>query len=127
MILWRRLYGAVTNAAYAKPFLSYDLTKSIMFKVSNITSFALRPVATPGNSTMYGTEFNGDLGYNGHRLFAGISYGVLFPFSALSHPVTNVIDGGTGYGYGPDTNTGDTNTGDATTAHTIQMRMVLGF
>jgi uncharacterized protein (TIGR04551 family) len=127
MILWRHLYGAVTNAAYAKPFLSYDLTKSIMFKVSNITSFALRPVATPGNSTMYGTEFNGDLGYNGHRLFAGISYGVLFPFSALSHPVTNVIDGGTGYGYGPDTNTGDTNTGDATTAHTIQMRMVLGF
>jgi hypothetical protein len=127
MILWRRLYGAVTNAAYAKPFLSYDLTKSIMFKVSNITSFALRPVATPGNSTMYGTEFNGDLGYSGNRLFAGISYGVLFPFSALSHPATNVIDGGTGYGYGPDLNTGDTNTGDATTAHTIQMRLVLGF
>jgi uncharacterized protein (TIGR04551 family) len=127
MILWRHLYGAVTNAAYAKPFLSYDLTKSIMFKVSNITSFALRPVATPGNSTMYGTEFNGDLGYSGHRLFAGISYGVLFPFAALSHPATNAIDGGTGYGYGPDPNTGDTNTGDATTAHTIQMRMVLGF
>ena len=126
MILWRRLYGAVTNAVYAKPFLSYDLTKSITFKVSNITSFALKPIATPGNSDLYGTEFNGDLGYNGHRLFAGFSYGVLFPFGAMSHPVTDVLQGGTGYGYGPDVN-GDANVGDGGTAHTIQMRMVLGF
>ena len=54
-----------------------------MFKVANITSFAMKPVATPGNSTVYGTEFNGDLGYSSHRLFAGFSYGVLFPFVAL--------------------------------------------
>jgi uncharacterized protein (TIGR04551 family) len=126
MILWRHLVGAVTNAAYAKPFLQYDLTKSIMFKVANITSFALRPVATPGNSTMYGTEFNGDLGYNGDRLFAGFSYGVLFPFSALSHPDTDPLLGGPGYPYGPDAN-GNDNTGDGGTAHTIQMRVVLGF
>lgn len=126
MILWRQLYGAVTNAAYAKPFLSYDLTKSIMFKVANITSFALKPVATPGNGTMYGTEFNGDLGYNGSRLFAGISYGVLFPFGAMSHPENNLLDGGTGFGYGPDA-AGNENLGDAETAHTIQMRLVLGF
>lgn len=126
MILWRHLYGAVTNALYAKPFLSYDLTKSIMFKVSNITSFALKPVATPGNSEVYGTEFNGDLGYTGHRLFAGFSYGVLFPFGALSHPVTDTLNGGAGFGYGPDIN-GNTNVGDGGTAHTIQMRMVLSF
>ena len=93
---------------------------------SNITSFALKPIATPGNSDLYGTEFNGDLGYNGHRLFAGFSYGVLFPFGAMSHPVTDVLQGGTGYGYGPDVN-GDANVGDGGTAHTIQMRMVLGF
>lgn len=126
MILWRHLYGAVTNAAYAKPFLQYDLTKSIMFKVANITSFALNPIATPGNSNMYGTEFNGDLGYNGNRLFAGVSYGVLFPFGALSHPANDPLAGGPGFGYGPDAN-GNTNTGDATTAHTIQFRFVLGF
>ena len=34
-----------------KPFLQYDLTKSIMFKVANITSFALKPIATPGNAS----------------------------------------------------------------------------
>jgi uncharacterized protein (TIGR04551 family) len=127
MILWRHLYGAVTNAAYAKPFLSYDLTKSIMFKVANITSFALRPIATPGNSTMYGTEFNGDLGYNGERLFAGFSYGVLFPFAALSHPENTSTSGGAGFGYGGSDGSSSANVGDAGTAHTIQFRLVLGF
>jgi uncharacterized protein (TIGR04551 family) len=126
MILWRHLYGAVTNAVYAKPFLQYDLTKSIMFKVANITSFAIRSVSTPGNSNVYGTEFNGDLGYSGSRLFAGFSYGVLFPFGALSHPRNDATTGGPGFGYGPDAN-GNENTGDGTTAHTIQMRMVLSF
>jgi len=126
MILWRRLVTAVTNAAYAKPFLQYDLTKSIMFKVANITSFALKPVATPGNSTMYGTEFNGDLGYSGHRLFAGISYGVLFPLGAMQHPVTDPTDGkGFPFG-GPNDPLGD-NTGSPTTAHVIQMRLILAF
>jgi hypothetical protein len=75
---------------------------------------------------MYGTEFNGDLGYNSHRLFAGISYGVLFPFGALSHPANDALSGGPGFGYGPDAN-GLTNTGDGGTAHTIQMRLILGF
>lgn len=128
MILWRHLVGAVTNAVYAKPFLQYDLTKSIMFKVANITSFALRPVATPGNSTVYGTEFNGDLGYSGHRLFAGISYGVLFPFGAMAHPATDSSTGGPGYPFGgPNDPRGD-NTNDAPgTAHTIQIRLILGF
>jgi len=127
MILWRRLYGAVTNAGYAKPFLQYDLTKSIMFKVANITSFALKPVATPGNSTMYGTEFNGDLGYNGHRVFAGFSYGVLFPFGAMAHPVTTPGSGGPGFPYGGPNDTRGDNTQGNTTAHTIQMRLILAF
>jgi uncharacterized protein (TIGR04551 family) len=128
MILWRHLVGAVSNAGYAKPFLQYDLTKSIMFKVANITSFALKPVATPGNSTMYGTEFNGDLGYNGHRVFAGFSYGVLFPFGALSHPVSDpVSSGGPGFPYGSSADPRGDNTGTATTAHTIQMRLILAF
>ena len=125
MILWRHLIGAVTNAAYAKPFLSYDLTKSIMFKVSNITSFALRPVATPGNSVMYGTEFDGDLGYYGNHIFLGISYGVLFPLGAMAHPENTATNGGPGYTWSNDVN--NPNTGDAGTAHTIQSRLVLTF
>ena len=86
MILWRRLIGAVTNAVYIKPFLQYDLTKSIMFKVANITSFALNAVATPGNANVYGTEFDTDIGYHDSHIFAGISYGILFPFRRAVAP-----------------------------------------
>jgi uncharacterized protein (TIGR04551 family) len=127
MILWRHLVGAVTNAGYIKPFIQYDVTKSIMFKVSNISSFALKPVATPGNGAMYGTEFNGDLGYSAGGMFVGVSYGVLFPFAALSHPADNPDDPAQKYGY-TDPTTGDTsNVKDAETAHTIQSRFVLAF
>jgi uncharacterized protein (TIGR04551 family) len=126
LILWHQLYGAVTNAIYAKPFLQYDITKSIMFKVSNVTSFAIKQVSTPGNGTLYGTEFDGDIGYNAGHVFAGISYGILFPFAALSHPVYDVTQGGPGFNYGTDAN-GNSNTGDPATSHTIQARLVLTF
>jgi len=127
MILWRHLVGAVTNAGYIKPFIQYDVTRSIMFKVSNISSFALKPVATPGNGVMYGTEFDGDLGYATGGMFIGLSYGVLFPFGALSHPADNPDDTAQKYGY-TDPTTGDTsNVKDAETAHTIQSRFVLAF
>jgi uncharacterized protein (TIGR04551 family) len=126
MILWRHLIGAVTNAGYVKPFLGYDLSKSIALKVANITSFALKPVATPGNSTMYGTEFNADIAYSAGGLTIGIAYGVLFPFSAMSHPAdesaTNPV-----FNYGTDPDTGQSNTGSASTAHTIQTRLSLTF
>jgi len=127
MILWRRLYGAVTNAVYGKPFLQYDLTKTIGFKIANVTSGALKPVATPGNATMYGTEFDTDLGYHTDRFYAGISYGLLFPFAAMSHPTstsTTGVVGGQGFSY--DQN-GASNTGDPGTAHCIQMRLILAF
>ena len=120
LLMWRHLIGAVTNAVYVKPFLAFDITKSIMFKVSNVTSFALKPVATPGNGLVYGTEFDTDVGYHEGGLYAGISFGVLFPFGALAHPVDDPTLGGGGFGYG-------THTGDASTAHTIQTRLVLSF
>ncbi len=128
MILWRHLIGAVTNAGYVKPTLSYELTKSIAFKVANITSFALKPVSTPGNEKMYGTEFNGDIGYTSGGLYIGISYGVLFPFAAMAHP--NVKDGTTEnvLGWGTDPATGATNISDSPgTAHTIQSKLILSF
>jgi hypothetical protein len=74
---------------------------------------------------MYGTEFDGDLGYYGNHIFLGISYGVLFPMGAMSHPANNATDGGPGYTWSTDVN--NPNTGDAGTAHTIQSRLVLTF
>jgi uncharacterized protein (TIGR04551 family) len=119
MILFRHLIGAVTNAAYFKPFLSYELTQSFSFRVANITSLAVKPVATPGNARMYGTEFNADLSYASGGLTAAIGYGVLFPLAALNHPLDlfPVEDG--------DPNV--SNAGDASTAHAIQTRLVLAF
>jgi len=126
MILWRHLVGAVTNAGYIKPSIQYDVTKSISFKLANITSFALKRVATPGNDLMYGTEFNGELGYNSNGLFVGIAYGVLFPLGAMNHPADDLTTGKI-YGYGMDMASGLNNVGSAETAHTIQTRFVLGF
>lgn len=117
LILFRELYGAVTNAVYAKPSLSYDLTKSITFKAANITSFAMRPVATPGNASGLGVEFDSELGYTNGGFFAGISYGVLFPLAGLDHPGT------TAAGFSFDA----TNVGEAETSHAIQTRFVLSF
>ena len=116
----------MTNAAYVKPFLSYDLTKSITFKVANITSFALKPVSTPGNGVMYGTEFDGELGYSSGGFHASIAYGVLFPFGAMAHPASDTTAGGPGFKYGMNA-AGQNNVGDPGTAHTIQMRFVLAF
>jgi uncharacterized protein (TIGR04551 family) len=127
LILWHQLYGAVTNAVYVKPFLQYDITKSIMFKVSNVTSFALKPVSTPGNGSVYGTEFDGDIGYNAGHIFAGLSYGVLFPFSALAHPADDILAGGGGFNYGTAPDGVSVNQGDAGTSHTVQARLVLTF
>jgi uncharacterized protein (TIGR04551 family) len=120
LILWRQLAGAVTNAVYGRPFISYDITKAISAKLWNVTSAALKPVSTPGHDIWYGTEFDADVMYGQNGIYAGISAGVLFPFSALEHPTDSTTNGGPGYGYG-------TNTGDPATVYTIMTRLILAF
>ena len=119
LILWRRLIGAVTNAAYFKPFIQYELTKGLTVKLADITSIALKPVATPGNKTLYGTEIDADIGYQSGHLFTGISGGILLPGAAMDHPDASGGQG-PGFGYGTDT-------GNASTAYAIQTRLVLAF
>ncbi len=128
MILWRHLIGAITNAGFAKPFLAYDLTKAITMRVANITSFALRPIATPGNASMYGTEFNADLSYKSGGFTLGIAYGVLFPLGAMNHPTDDPETMQIEFAeFGTDPDTGARNIGTASTAHTIQSRLILTF
>ncbi|HEY4176542.1 MAG TPA: TIGR04551 family protein [Kofleriaceae bacterium] len=126
MIFWRHLVGAVTNAAYFKPSLAYDLTRSIGFKVANITSLALKPVATPGNERWYGTEFNAELGYSSNGFSVSAAYGVFFPFAANSHPDDRLSANPT-FNYGTDPDTNAANVGGGSTAHTIQFRTTLAF
>jgi hypothetical protein len=92
LIFFREILGAVTNATYVKPSLSYNITERFGFKVAGIASFSNVPIATPGNDVsgrLYGLEFDADVGYSNKEegFFAGISYGVFFPFGALDHPI----------------------------------------
>ena len=115
LILFRELYGAVTNAIYARPWIRYDITERFGFRAQAVTSFAHKPVATPGNESFYGIELDGDIGYSNAKegFFAGISYGVLFPLAALDHPV--------------DIFENNLNSVGASTAQTFQGRLVLKF
>ena len=115
LILFRELLGTVRNATYVKPSMYYDLTGRIRFKAAAVISFANMPVSTPGNGSLWGVELDGDLGYHNERegFFAGLSYGVLFPLSAMDHP--------------DDLYTDTAEQGSAGTAQTIQMRLVLKF
>jgi len=129
LILFRELLGAVSNAAYGKPFVQYDLTPSIALRVANVTSFALRPVATPGNDTFWGSEFDADLGFTSGTFSAGIAYGILFPLGAMNHPQDTgatdefPYDNESTQVEDPDV----TNVGSAGNAHTIQVRAVVKF
>lgn len=128
LILFRELLGAVKNATYVKPSLAYDITDEIGFDVRGVLSMANKPVATPGNGTFYGLELDGSIGYHKGGLFAGVSYGVLFPLGALDHPENVANQGGPDAGFGFGNGTEDvSNVGSAGTAHTIQTQLVLQF
>lgn len=120
LILFRELLGGVSNAVYFRPWMSYQLTRSITFRAQNVTAAALRPVATPGNSEMWGIELDGDLGYSSNGFHAGIAYGLFLPLGAMNHPSGDDA-GGNGFGYGAG------NTGDAGNAHTVQARFAIEF
>ncbi len=113
LILFRELIGTVTNAIYFKPTVQYDLTDRIVFRGQAVVSLAHKKAATPGDGKLYGIEFDGDVGYENNGFFAGLSYGILLPGSALDHPAD--------LGYLGD------NIGSAGTAQTLQTRLVLKF
>ncbi|MEZ4360322.1 MAG: TIGR04551 family protein [Kofleriaceae bacterium] len=121
LILFRHLLGAVTNATYFKPFLSYQLTNSITFRASNVNSFAVRKSATPGNELMYGVEMDSEISYQSGGFYAGLTYGVLFPLAAMAHPADDPDSTNPEFGYAMN------NQGDPGNAHNIQARVVLSF
>ena len=91
-ILFRNILGTVTNAIYFKPAVSYwfDLAQSRQLGVNGtvIYSLAQVPVSTPGNSLQYGLEMNVGVNYRNtaEGFYAGMTWGVLWPFGALNRP-----------------------------------------
>jgi uncharacterized protein (TIGR04551 family) len=114
LILFRELYGAVTNALYFRPAIRYNLSDRFSFRGQGVMSFAHRSVATPGNEGLYGIELDADVGYSNEKegFFAGLSYGVLFPLAALDHPAALFPNDPTN---------------GASTAQTFQARFILKF
>ncbi len=88
-ILFRRIIGTVTNAAYVKPKMTYwlDLADRRQLGISGagIYSMALKPVSTPGNASPYGVEMNVGLNYRNPAdgIYAGFTWAVLWPMGAL--------------------------------------------
>jgi hypothetical protein len=81
--------GAVQNAAYIKPGISYDIVPDTFgARLDLMYAVAHRPVAYPGNSPNLGIEIDAALMYRNEEegFYAGLVYGVLFPFKALSFP-----------------------------------------
>ena len=91
-ILFRNIIGTVTNVIYLKPAVSYwfDLAQGRQLGVSGtvIYSLAQVPVSTPGNSIQYGLETNVGVSYRNtaEGFYAGMTWGVLWPFGALDRP-----------------------------------------
>jgi len=101
-IFFRRIMGTVTNAIYLKPSIAYwlDVTEGRQLGLSGslIYSLAPVPVSTPGNSISYGLEMDLSLGYRniGENFYAGMVWGVFWPFGALNRPVELFPSGGSG-------------------------------
>jgi uncharacterized protein (TIGR04551 family) len=88
LILFREILGSVTNALYFKPFLNYDFVEAFGMTLGLVPSWALTPVATPGNASFYGLELDLGLHYRNveEGFFAGLQYGVFFAGAALERP-----------------------------------------
>jgi uncharacterized protein (TIGR04551 family) len=88
LILFRRILGTVNNATYFKPGVSYDIVDNFGARVDVMYAIANNPVGYPGNSFNLGLEIDAALMYKNEEegFYAGLLYGVLFPFDALSFP-----------------------------------------
>ena len=88
LILFRRILGTVNNATYFKPGVSYDIVDNFGARVDLMYAIANRPVAYPGNSYNLGLEIDAQLMYKNEEegFYAGLVYGVLFPFAGLGLP-----------------------------------------
>jgi uncharacterized protein (TIGR04551 family) len=88
LILFRRILGTVNNATYFKPGVSYDIVENFGARVDILYAIANRPVGYPGNSYNLGLEIDAALMYRNEEegFYAGLVYGVLFPFGALNFP-----------------------------------------
>jgi len=119
LILWRQIIGTVTDALYIKPTLQYNIAEGLGTKVSAVYSSAIYKDSTRGKNHPLGLEFDIDFFYfSDDKFHAGISYGILIPFSGMTDLGDDMAPGGVGE-FNKDN--------DADIAHRILCRLVLYF
>jgi len=116
LIMFREVIGAVTNAVYVKPWVSFDFFSSVEeelgVRADLLLAWAQEPEATPGNEAFYGFEADVKLFYRDKGRFSfDLEAGFLLPGGAF-----NYIDADT-----PE------NSRDAEFAFTVQSRITLIF
>jgi uncharacterized protein (TIGR04551 family) len=97
LILWRELYRYITDAFYAKPWISYEVAEGLTIFGSAIYSRAVFANSTPSSGTTpgtttggpdvnLGTEFDGGAQYEtDDGFFASFRAGILFPFGGFNN------------------------------------------
>lgn len=122
LILFREVLGGVSNAAYFKPYIGYDLVdesdEAWGFQLSAMYAFALDAGATTGNESGLGLEFDFEAYiHEFDRFRLSLAYGMLYPFAGMDVRVDT-----TGV-------TGEraTRVLDAGVAHTLQLFLGMEF
>lgn len=88
-ILFREVIGAVSNAAYVKPYVGYNLVDESDevwgFELSVLGAFAMEKESTPGDESWLGLEFGVQMYVHEFDRFRWtLDYSVLFPGEALA-------------------------------------------
>lgn len=93
LILFRQVIGAVTNAAYFKPWVSAEVLRTddmkLGVRLDVLYALAMRPSGTPGDGNSWGLEVDAKVmldltsGFN-----ASFAVGVLVPLDALDDATT---------------------------------------
>ena len=92
LVLWREILQGVTDAAYIKPTIRYEIFEGLAAQASVVYSHAMYAASTPsGVHNPLGVEFDLGLSYKSDDGFIGfVEYGVLQPLDGLHLPPGDV-------------------------------------
>jgi uncharacterized protein (TIGR04551 family) len=91
LILFRRILGLVTDAAYFRPMLRYRIGPMLTMEGAAIASVAMLSSSTPGGANPLGIEADVALNYEQEwGFFARAEYGLLIPLAGFADTVRGV-------------------------------------
>lgn len=91
LILFRRILGMVTDAAYFRPMIRYRIGPMLTLEGAAIASMAMFASSTPGGASPLGVETDIALNYEQEwGFFARAEYGILVPLAGFANVATSV-------------------------------------